>query len=206
MLAVSALRKIERQTRYTETAAQAAAESAKAALLLAQTQAQAQAQQAEAQAQAERPWILITAEPAPGVLNGFTVVATNRGRGPARIVSLAEEVTSATDESQLPPVPAFTGEPAPSRSHDPAARANPRTSSRSSRDDVKSFCENEERMRRVENWEEKIYLYGTVAYRGSAFQPTRSRSMRPRGAAGTSTADRKSGMVMAGPPQYNRHT
>lgn len=205
MLALSALRKIERQTRYGETAAQAAADSAKAALLLAQTQAQAQAQQAAAQAQAERPWILITAEPAPGVPNSFTVVATNRGRGPARIVALAEEITSASDESQLPASPIFTSEPrAPVV---PMILLPGESTGIKSfrRDDVKSVCDTEERLRRVEDWEEKIYLYGTVAY-----QDLRSPDEKP--VYETSWCcwyihgRQKSGMIVAGPPQYNRHT
>jgi hypothetical protein len=205
MLALSALRKIERQTRYGETAAQAAADSAKAALLLAQTQAQAQAQQAESQAQAERPWILITAEPAPGIPNAFIVVATNRGRGPARIVALAEEVTCATDESQLPPVPAFPGEP-----HAPVVPmillSGESTDIKSfCRDDVKSVCGTEERLRRVEDWEEKIYLYGVITYRDL-------RSTDDKHFYETSWCcwyihgRQKSGMMMAGPPQYNRHS
>jgi hypothetical protein len=205
MLAVSALRKIERQTRYGETAAQAAADSAKAALLLAQTQAQAQDQQAEAQAQADRPWILVTAEPAPGVPNGFIVVATNRGRGPARIVALAEEITSATDESQLPPVPAFTGEP-----HAPAVPMillpGEFTDIKSfNRDDVKSVCRTEERLRRVEDWEEKIYLYGAIAYRD--LRSTDEKHFHETAWCCWYIHGRqKSGMVMAGPPQYNRHS
>ncbi len=205
MLALSLLRKIERQTRYAETAAQAAADSAKAALLLAQSHAETQAQQAEALAQAERPWILITAEPAPGNLNGFTVVATNRGRGPARIVALADEITSAADDSQLPPVPEFTGEPRapvaplillPGESTDIKSFF---------RDDVKLFCATQERLRRVENWEERIYLYGVIAYRDL-------RSSDEKQFHETSWCcwyihgRQKSGMVMAGPPQYNRHS
>ncbi len=205
MLALSLLRKIERQTKYAETAAQAAADSSKAALLLAQSHAETQAQQAEALAQAERPWILITAEPAPGNLNGFTVVATNRGRGPARIVALADEITSATDDSHLPPVPEFTGEPRapvaplillPGESTDIKSFF---------RDDVKLFCATQERLRRVENWEERIYLYGIIAYRDL-------RSSDEKQFHETSWCcwyihgRQKSGMVMAGPPQYNRHS
>ena len=205
MLALSALHKIERQTRNGETAAQAAADSAKAALLLAQTQAQAQAQQAEALARAERPWILITAEPTPGVSNGFTVVATNRGRGPARIVALAEEVTCAADESQLPPVPAFTGEP-----HPPVVpmillpgEATDIKSFR--RDDVKSVCGTEERLRRVEDWEEKIYLYGTVAYQDLR-SPDEKQVHETSWCCWYIHGRQKSGLVMAGPAEYHRHS
>ena len=205
MLALSTLRKIERQTRYAETAAQAAADSGKAALLFAETHAQAQAQQAEAQAQAERPWILVTAEPAPGDPNGFTIFATNRGRGPALIVALAEEITSATDESQLPAVPEFTSEP-----HAPVVPMillpGETTDIKSfHRDDVKSVCGTAERLRRVEDWEEKIYLYGVIAYRDL-------RSSEEKQFHETSWCcwyihgRQKSGMVMAGSPQYNRHT
>jgi hypothetical protein len=194
MLALSALRKIERQTRYAETAAQAADESAKAALLLAQ-----------AQVQADRPWILITAEPAPGIPNGFTVVATNRGHGPARIVSLAEEVTCAKDESQLPPVPAFTAEP-----HPPVVPMillpGESTDIKSfHRNDVKSFCDTEERLRRVEDWEEKIYLYGTVAYQDLR-SPDEKRVHETSWCCWYIHGRQKSGLAMAGSPQYNRHS
>ncbi len=200
-LAVSALHKIERQTRYVENAAQAAAESAKAALLLAQ----AQAQQAEAQAQAERPWILITTEPAHGVFNGFTVVATNRGRGPARVVSLAEEVTITKDESQLPAVPTFASEPRPLLVPMILLPGESTSIKSFSRDDVQLFCDSEERLHRVEDWEEKIYLYGTVTYRDL-------RSNDEKQIHETSwccwyiLGHKKNGMVMAGPPQYNRHS
>jgi hypothetical protein len=205
MLALSALRKIERQTRYGETAAQAAADSAKAALLLAETQAQALAQQVEAQAQAERPWILVTAEPASDAPNGFIVVATNRGRSPARIVALAEEVTSATDESQLPPVPAFTGEPrAPI---DPLILLPGESTDIKSfcRDDVESFCGNAERLRRVEDWEEKIYLYGAIAYRDLR-STDEKHFYETAWCCWYIHGRQKSGMVKAGPPQYNRHS
>ena len=100
LFAVSTLRKIERQTRYAETAALAAADSAKAALLFA-----------ENQARADRPWILISTKPTPGVLNGFSVVTTNRGRSPARVVSLTEGMIIVQDEAKLPPAPVFKTEP-----------------------------------------------------------------------------------------------
>ncbi len=194
MLALSTLRKIERQTRYGETAAQAAAESAKTALLLAQ-----------AQERAERPWIVITPEPVPGLRDSFTVVATNRGRSPARIVSLADEVTIARDESHLPLAPAYKNEP-----HAPRALTillpGESTGVKSfQRDDVKSVCETAEDLRRVEEWEAKIYLYGTITYadlRSPAEEPARETAWCCWYIHGR----QKSGMVMAGPPEYNRHT
>ena len=112
LLAVGTLRKIERQTRYAETTAQAAADSAKATLLFA-----------ENQARAERPWVIISAEPTPGVTDGFSVVATNRGRSPARIVSLVEGMAIVPDEAQLPPCSRLQDRaPRPARAHASAAR------------------------------------------------------------------------------------
>ena len=194
MLAVSLLRKIERQARYGEAAAQAAAESAKAALLLAQ-----------AQERAERPWIVITAEPVPGIRDSFTVVATNRGRSPARIISLVDEVAIARDESHLPLAPAFKTDP-----HAPSVLTillpgESRGIKSFQRDDTKSVCDNAEDLRRVEEWEAKIFLYGAITYadlRAPAEEPAHETSWCCWYIHGR----QKSGMVMAGPPEYNRHT
>ena len=57
LLAISLLKKIDRQTGYAETAAEAAAASAQAALLNAQ-----------AVMHSERPWILISVEPSRSCL------------------------------------------------------------------------------------------------------------------------------------------
>jgi hypothetical protein len=194
MLALSTLRKIERQTRYGEAAAQSAAESAKAALLLAQ-----------AQERAERPWILISPEPVPGMQDSFTVVAKNRGRNPARIVSIVDEIATARDAAQLPPAPAFKTEPRAPNSPIillPGESAGIKSFRRA---DVKTVCETAEDLRRVEEWEAKIYLYGRVAY-------TDLRSADESEVHETSWfcwyihGRQKSGLVMAGPPEYNRHT
>ncbi len=69
MMALSLLKKIERQTKYVETAATAARETAEAALLNTQ-----------AILHAERPWVLITVAPSPSLENGFTLIATNLWR------------------------------------------------------------------------------------------------------------------------------
>jgi hypothetical protein len=72
------------------------------------------------------------------------------------------------------------------------------------RDEVKSVCENLVQVQRVEDWEEKIYLYGNVTYTdlvasGGAAHETGWCCWYIHGR-------QKSGMVMAGPPEYNRHT
>ncbi len=198
ILALSALRKIERQTRYGETAAQAAADSANAVLLLAQTQA-------ETQKRVERPWILVAAEPAPGVPNSFTIVATNRGRGPARIVALNEEVTTAADESQLPAAPTYTSEPRTPVVPMILLPGESTAVKSFRRDDVRLICDTEEHLRRVEEWEEKIYFYGVVAYRDLR-SPDEKQVYETSWCCWYIHGRQKSGMVMAGPPEYNRHS
>ncbi|MGC9224329.1 MAG: hypothetical protein ACP5E2_10410 [Terracidiphilus sp.] len=192
-LAIATLRKIERQTLYAEVTAQAAADAAKAALTLA-----------ENQARAERPWILVTAEATPGVVNSFSVVATNRGRTPARIVALADGLAVVHDEADLPATPIFKG--------DNRALVEPilllpgeSASLKSfSRDEVKSVCANPEQVQRVEDWEEKVFLYGNVAYKDLSAP---SGEARETGWCCWYIHGRqKSGMIMAGPTEYNRHT
>lgn len=193
LLALSTLRKIERQTRYAETTAQAAADSAKAALLFA-----------EYQARAERPWILISAEPTPGVTDGYSVVATNRGRSPARIVSLLEGMAIVPDEAQLPSAPVFKTElraPLAPMLLLPGESARIKTFHR---DEVKSVCENPEQVQRVEDWEEKIYLYGKVTY--TELDASGDDAHETGWCCWHIHGRQKSGMIMAGPPEYNRHT
>ena len=193
-LAISALRKIERQTHFGEVAAQAAADGAKSALLLAQ-----------AQERAERPWIVISPEPVPGTQDSFTVIATNRGRSPARVVSLVDEIALAQDESQLPQAPTFKTEPRAPHTPSillPGESAEIKSFSRS---DVKAVCETAEDLRYLEEWELKIFLYGQLNY-------VDLRSVDETHAHETSWCcwyihgRQKSGLVMAGPQEYNRHT
>jgi hypothetical protein len=195
MVALSTLKKIERQTHYAEAAAQAAADSAQAALLHAQ-----------AIIRAERPWILITVEPSRSVDNGFTVTATNRGRGPAKIVSTIDKITSAIDQTHLPDQPEFD-ELSPSAALSSVILLpGESTGIKSfSRDEVKSFCGSDDKLKRVEKWEELILLYGKVVY--NDLMPV------GEGVAHESFwccwyihGRQKSGMVMAGPPAYNMHT
>ncbi len=198
MLALSALRKIERQTRSAETAAQAAAESAQAAMQFAQNQA-------KAQADAERPWILVTAEPEPGIPNGFTVVAGNRGRSPARIISMAEEITLAKDESQLPLEPAFKSETTSPREPLillPGESVNIKSIRR---DSVNSICTTPEDLDRVETWESRIYLYGKIVYEGLV-PSGNGRSHETSWCCWYIHGHQKSGLVIAGPREYNQHT
>lgn len=192
-LGLTTLRRIEQQTRYAEEAAQAAAETARAALLFA-----------ENQVRAERPWILVTATPTPGSVNSFSVMATNRGRSPARIVSLADCIAIVQDEAHLPPAPVFKTAP-----HAPTAPSlllpGESISIKSfNRDELKTVCENAEEIRRIEEWEEKIFLYGVVVYADLA--APEGKNFETGWCAWYIHGRQKSGMILAGPPEYNRHT
>lgn len=195
MLAVSTLRKIERQTRYVENAAQSAADAAKSAL-----------HYAEAHARSERPWILISAEPATGSPDSFTVVATNRGRGPAKIVALEDGIAGVKDEADLPADPVYKNDD--TRTVPPAMILLPGESTTIRafrRDDVPSFSKSPEEMRRIENWEEKIYLFGKVTYL-DLHTPDEKQTYETGWCCWYIHGRQKSGMVMAGPQKYNRHT
>jgi hypothetical protein len=194
LFALSLLRKIERQTHYVETAAQAAQETAQAVLM-----------QSQAQARAERPWILMSVRQSQTVENGFAVMATNRGRSPARIGSTVDEIVSAVDEAHLPAAPEYKNQP--------AAPADPiillpgeATEILSfSRADVKRICETEERLARVEKWEELIFVYGKVEYRDLT-APENALPHESSWFCWYIHGRQKSGMVMGGSPAYNRHT
>jgi hypothetical protein len=194
-IGVSLLRKIDRQTQYSEAAAQAAALSAQAALLHAQSIVRA-----------ERPWILVTVEPSGKVENRFMVMATNRGRGPARIISAVDKITTEIDQSALPEDPDYED-----------AEANPSlagvillpgesTGVKSfGRDEVRDFCGSEEKLKRVEKWEEVILLYGKIVYE-DLVGVSDAEPCETAWCSWYIHGRQNSGMVMAGPMAYNHHS
>jgi hypothetical protein len=192
-IAVSTLLKIERQTRYSEETAQAAVEAARAALLFA-----------ENQAKADRPWILITATSMPGANDGFSVMATNRGRTPARVMSLAECIAIVQDEAELPDTPIFKTPPRAPVAPTLLLPGESVSIKSFSRDEVKTVCENAEEMHRIEEWEEKIYLYGNVVY--TELTAPEGKTYETGWCCWYIHGRQKSGMIMAGPMEYNRHT
>jgi hypothetical protein len=195
LLALSLLKKIERQTRFVETAATAAAESAQAAL-----------HHAQAILHAERPWVLITVTPSPSVENGFTIMATNRGRGPARIVAMAGQTAFAKDETHLPAVPEYEADAPDTQAISIILLPGEFTSIKSfSRDDVRGLCTTEEMLQRIENWEERIFLYGKVVYR-DLMAPEESPDHQTAWCCRYIHGRQKSGLVVAGPQRYNLHS
>lgn len=195
LMGFSLLKKIDRQTAYAETAADAAAASAQAALLNAQ-----------AVVHSERPWILITVEPSRSMENSFTVMATNRGRTPARIIATEERTRIAMDEKHLPRAPEY-------RSEKPGAPLVPiillpgefTAIKPFCRDDVKGLCDSEERFKRIETWDEKVYLYGKIIYE-DLISPPDSQIHETNWCCWYIHGKQNSGLVMAGPVEYNSHT
>jgi hypothetical protein len=195
MMALSILKKIERQGKYVETAAQAAADSAQAALLHSQ-----------AILHAERPWVLISVTASPSVENGFTVMATNRGRSPARLTGMANETRIAVNEAQMPGIPEFGPEDPEMPAVSIILLPGEVTSIKSfCRDDVKGLCDSEEKLRRIENWEERIFLYGKITYK-DLLAPPDAAAHQTGWCCRYIHGRQKSGLVIAGTQEYNLHT
>jgi hypothetical protein len=195
MIALSILKKIERQTRSSETAATAASLSAQAALLNAQ-----------AVIDAERPWLLISVEPSLGQENAFIVTVTNRGLTPASIAATSEQIRIAVDETHLPAAPEYDkSEPTPPLV--PIILVPGETSGIKtfSREEARGVCESDERFKKVENWDEKIFIYGKVIYR-DLIAPPDKQTHETSWCCWYIHGRQKSGLVISGPVGYNSHT
>jgi hypothetical protein len=195
MMALSLLKKIDRQTGYAEAAAEAAAATAQAALLNAQ-----------AIIRAERPWVLISIEPSGSRENCFTVMATNRGRTPARIIETDEQVKIVVNEKRLPEIPEYKRKE--SSVHLAPIILLPGESTALKpfcREDAKGLCDSEERFKRIETWDEKIYLYGKVIYK-DLIAPAEDQTHETHWCCWYIHGQQSSGLVIAGPPAYNGHS
>ena len=137
--------------------------------------------------------------------NSFTIMATNRGRTPARIIATEERTRIAIDEKHLPKTPEYKNEkpdapfapiillPGESTAIKPFCR-----------DDVKALCDSEERFKRIETWEEKVYLYGKVIYR-DLIAPADDPAHETNWCCWYIHGRQNSGLVIAGPQEYNSH-
>lgn len=195
MLALSILKKIERQTQSVETAVDAAAAIAQSALLHAQSIVRA-----------ERPWIMVTAEPSPGIENSSTVVATNRGKSPARLIGSVERIVIAVDESHLPNAPQYETEKLQA-SPDPIILLPGESSSLRifGWEDVKRFCSTGESLKRVEDWDEKVFIYGKITYEDFV-GPTGGATHETSWCCWYIAGQRRSGLVTVGVPGFNAQT
>ncbi len=195
MLAVSILRKIERQTQSVERAVDSAAAIAQSALLHAQ-----------AIVRAERPWIMVTAEPSPGFENASTVVATNRGKSPARIIATAEGMAIAVDEAHLPPVPEYETAKMGVLPYPIVLLPGESSSLRIfGWEDAKRFCSTGERLKRVEDWDEKIFLYGKITYEDFV-APAGRETHETSWCCWYIAGQRRSGLVTVAVPGFNVQT
>ena len=133
------LKNIQRQTEFGVSAAQAALQCANAAL---------ESSQATSWTPAVRGSSL-RSEPFLTVEHGFKVMATNRGRTPARILAKADCVKVAQDETKLPATPDFdSGKSAtPFGAHHPPARRIRRHSPLSHAADVRSYCASDDQLK-----------------------------------------------------------
>ena len=134
----------------------------------------------------ERSWILISVEVALDNESSFTVLATSRGCRPADPKYPEKEA-----EFPFSPTILLPGESTPVSAF--------------SRSDLEKICESEETRRRVENWEEKIYIYGRIRYEDLIERPE-GHTYETSWCCWYIHGRNKSGLVIAGPPQYNSHS
>jgi len=195
ILALRTLKRIERHLEASTTTAQAALESSSAALSLAQ-----------AIANSERPWIVVTVEPFLTMESSFKVMAANRGRSPARIINAIDQVRVATDEAQLPKTPEF----------EMAAKGDPPEPIvllpgeatgiwAFNRDDLPAICKSADVLRKVERWEEILFLFGRITYM-DLNNTDQSQVHETYWCCRYIHGERNSALVMAGQPEYNKHS
>ena len=193
LLVLRILKNIQRQTDFGVSAAQAALQCANAAL-----------ESSQAIVDSGRPWIVVTVEPFLTVEHGFKVMATNRGRTPARIMAKADCVKIVQDETKLAPTPDYESGKSATPFEPiillPGESAGIRPFRRS---DVRSYCASDDQFRRLEKWEEKLFVYGRVVYR-DLISPMDQPNHETDWCCWYVYGD-KDALVIAGPPEYNSH-
>lgn len=195
MLALRALKRIERHVEVGAATAQAALDSSDAALA-----------QSQAIHEAERPWVLITIEPFLTMENTFKVMATNKGKTPARIVGTVDLVGVAPDETHLPETPVFENEE-PGTLLEPVILLPGESLGirRFSRSEVKQICKTREELERIEMWEDKIFIFGRVSYRDMLEVPEK-KLYQTDWCCRYIHGEKDSALVVSGPPKYNKHS
>lgn len=195
MLALRALKKIDRNAEVSAATAQAALDSANAALSLAQ-----------AIAHSERPWIVVTVEPFLTVENSFKIMASNRGRSPARLVAAVDQIRIVTAETELANEPEFEQVQTGDVSEPVVLLPGEATGIWAlNRDDLPSICKTPEVLKQVERWQQTLFLYGRITY-------TELTANNDTDAHQTFWCcryihgEKSSALVMAGSPAYNKHT
>jgi hypothetical protein len=195
LLALRTLKSIDHHLVAVNSTSQAAMESSNAALALAQ-----------AIANSERPWIVVTVEPFLTMENSFKVMASNRGRSPARIVSSLDQVKVAVDETKLPKTPEFEAI-APGDEPEPIVLLPGEATGiwALNREDLPSICQTPETLKKVERWQETLFLYGRIQYLELA-SIGEAQMHETFWCCRYIHGEKNSALVMAGPPEYNRHS
>jgi hypothetical protein len=196
------LRKIERNTRAIE----AMADVASAAATAASETAQSALLHAQSIVNAERPWVLVTAEPARGGDGSFEITATNRGRTPATVTLALDQVVFAADEAHLPGVPEFKPVESGARFVPvillPGEAAILKTVRR---EDAEALCGSDEKFASIESWEERLYLCGKVSY-ADLIAPAGKEAHETNWCCWYIHGKQRSALVPAGGDEYNAHT
>jgi len=195
MLGLRTLKSIDRHLLASGATSQAALESASAALSLA-----------EAIANSERPWIVVTVEPFLTMENSFKVMASNRGRSPARIVTSLDQTKIAVDETHLPATPEFDKKD-PVDEHEPIVLLPGEATGiwAFNREDLPAICKSSEVLKKVERWHETLFLYGRIVYL-DLNAPPEKQEHETFWCCRYIHGEKSSALVMAGPPAYNKHT
>jgi hypothetical protein len=195
MLALRILKNIAHQTESGVTTAQAALESAQAAL--AQTQALVNS---------ERPWVVVTIEPLRTKENTFRVMATNRGRTPAKIIGKINGVAIAADAKDLPQSPDYENPESNARPESMILLSGETAGILTfSRDEVRAICKTGEVFKQIELWQESIFVYGRVAYM-DLIAPPDQQIHQTDWCCRYIHGEKNSALVIAGPQEYNKHT
>jgi hypothetical protein len=195
MLALRTLKHIERHLESGTATAQAAMESANAAMALAQ-----------AIANSERPWIVVTIEPFLTMENSFKVMASNRGRSPARIISSVDQMKVTVDETNLATTPEFDS-PEPGDEPEPIVLLPGEATGiwALNREDLPTICKTPEVLKRVERWQATLFLYGRIQY--MELNSNNDKKMHETlWCCRYIHGEKSSALVMAGPPSYNEHS
>ncbi len=195
MLALRTLKSIDRHLVAGNSTTQAVMDSANAALALAQ-----------AIASSERPWIVVTVEPFLTMENSFKVMASNRGRSPARIISSVDQVKIAVDETALTKPPEFPKVEAGDEPEPIVLLPGEATGIWAlNRDDLGAICKSPEVLKKVELWQETLFLFGRIQY--LELSAVGDKMMHETyWCCRYIHGEKSSALVMAGPPEYNKHT
>jgi hypothetical protein len=195
MLALRTLKSIDQHLVAGTSTTQAAMDSANAALALAQ-----------AIASSERPWIVVTVEPFLTMENSFKVMASNRGRSPARIISSLDQVKIAADEKNLPAEPEFEKVEAGDEPEPIVLLPGEATGIWAlNRSDLATICKSPDVLKRVERWQDTLFLYGRIQY--MELTAIGDKAMHETfWCCRYIHGEKSSALVMAGSPAYNKHT